>query len=200
MYSYRIEQALRAITILHKNQVRKGSMPIPYTSHLFAVALIVSEYSKDEDVLITALLHDTLEDTDYTAAELQEDFGGKVREMVESLSEPYGVEHAELGWKDKKIAYAKNLRKASEEALVVAAADKIHNMRAAIEEYYEEHSRFLNDFGGSLEDRLIVYEEISITLNKSLKNGIIEEFNHVFSEYKKFISDVKKTKEAKEQF
>ena len=82
MYSYRIEQALRAITILHKDQVRKGAMSIPYISHLFAVALIVSEYTKDEDTLIGALLHDTLEDTDYTGEELEQDFGGKVREKV----------------------------------------------------------------------------------------------------------------------
>ncbi|MFM2381795.1 MAG: hypothetical protein RLZZ76_562 [Candidatus Parcubacteria bacterium] len=199
MYSYRIEQALRAATILHKDQVRKGTMPIPYVSHLFAVAMIASEYTKDEDVMIAALLHDTLEDTDYTAAELQEDFGGKVREIVESLSEPKAAEGSAT-WKERKIAYAKSLRNASEEALIIAAADKIHNMRAIVEEYFDDHSRFTSDFEGSLEDRVLMYQEISNTLNRSLKNAIIGEFNHVFAEYKNFITDVKKSKEAKERF
>ena len=125
MYSYRIEQALRASTILHKDQVRKGVVAIPYVSHLFAVALIVNDYSREEDVLIGALLHDTLEDTDYSAEELEEDFGGKVREIVEALTEPQDDEFKSLTWKERKIQYAKLLRKAPETALIIAAADKI---------------------------------------------------------------------------
>lgn len=200
MYSYRIEQALKAVTILHKDQVRKGSVAIPYISHLFAVALIVNDYTNDEDVLIATLLHDTLEDTDYTSEELQDDFGGKVREIVETLSEPKGTEFQSLTWKDKKIYYAKSLRKASEEALIIAAADKIHNMRSIVEEYYDDHSRFLADFQGSLEDRALMYQDISNALNRSLKNDIINEFNHVFEEYKNFIIDVKKSKGESERF
>jgi (p)ppGpp synthase/HD superfamily hydrolase len=200
MYTYRIEQALRAITILHKDQVRKGSQPIPYVSHLFAVAMIAADYTQDEDTIITALLHDTLEDTDYTGAELQEDFGGTVREMVEALSEDQGGTQGSIPWKERKIAYAKSLRKAPEGALIVAAADKIHNMRCIVEEYYDDHSRFLADFDGTLEDRVLMYEEISNALNRGLKSDILAEFNHVFTEYKNFIADVKRTKEEKERF
>jgi (p)ppGpp synthase/HD superfamily hydrolase len=200
MYTYRIEQALRAVTILHKDQVRKGTVPIPYISHLFSVAFIAAEYSHDEDVIIAALLHDTLEDTDYTAKELEEDFGGRVREIVESLSEPKTEESRTLTWKERKIQYAKTLKKGNEEALIVAAADKIHNMRAVVEEYYDDHSRFLADFEGSLDDRILMYEEISTVFNRNLKSPIVKEFNHVFEEYKNFINDVKKVKEQKERF
>lgn len=200
MYSYRIEQALKAATILHKDQVRKGAAPIPYVSHLFATALIATDYTHDEDVLITALLHDTLEDTDYTAEELEDDFGGKVREMVESLTEPKTNNGTPYSWKEKKLQYAKLLRKASQEALIVAAADKIHNMRSIVEEYFDDHVRFMADFRGNLDDRLMVYQDISNAINRSLKNDIIQEFNHVFEEYKNFILDVKQTKEAQERF
>ena len=195
MYTYRIEQALRAATILHKDQVRKGSIPMPYVSHLFAVAMIAIDYTQEEDVLIAALLHDTLEDTDYTPSELEADFGGKVREIVESLTEPQDSEKKTYTWKETKARYAKQLRKAPQEALLIAAADKIHNMRAMVEEYYDEHSRFMKEFSGSLEDRLIQYQDISNVLNKNLKSDILNEFNHVFTEYKNFISDVKKTKD-----
>ena len=99
MYSYRIEQALRAATILHKDQVRKGSVPIPYVSHLFAVAMIASDYTDDEDVIIACLLHDTLEDTDYTAQDLEEDFGGAIRELVEAVSEPQDTTFLQPSWK-----------------------------------------------------------------------------------------------------
>jgi len=200
VYSYRIEQALRAATILHKDQVRKGSIPIPYVSHLFAVAMIAADYTEDEDVIIATLLHDTLEDTDYTAEELQDDFGGKVRELVETVSEPQNTEFQSMSWKEQKQHYAKLLRKAPEEALIIAAADKIHNMRAIVEEYFDDHVRFMADFQGSLEDRVLMYQDISNAINRSLKNDIIHEFNHVFEEYKNFVIDVKKTKDERERF
>lgn len=200
MYSYRIEQALRAITILHKDQVRKGSIPMPYVSHLFAVAMIVMDYTKDEDTVLGALLHDTIEDTDYTPEELQEDFGGKVTEIVLALSEPQDTEKKQWSWKDRKGQYAKQLRKAPQEALLIAAADKIHNMRAMVEEYFDAHERFLTEFAGSLDDRVMQYQDIANALNRNLKSDILTEFNHVFTEYKNFVEDVKKTKEHAEKF
>ncbi|MFT7507411.1 MAG: (p)ppGpp synthase/HD superfamily hydrolase [Acidimicrobiales bacterium] len=200
MYSYRIEQALRATTILHKDQVRKGAIPLPYVSHLFAVAIIAIDYTQDEDVLIAALLHDTLEDTDYTPKELEDDFGGKVREIVEALSEPQNTETKTYTWKESKQRYAKQLKTASQEALLISAADKIHNMRSMVEEYYDDHTRFLKEFNGSLEDRLELYQDIADVLNRSLKSDILNEFNHVFSEYKNFISDVQKSKEGNEGY
>jgi len=200
MYSYRIEQALRAATILHKDQVRKGSVQIPYVSHLFAVAMLAIDYTKDEDVLIAALLHDTLEDTDYTAAELEDDFGGKVREIVEALTEPQDSDTRKYSWKDRKMSYAKLLKNAPQESLIIAAADKIHNMRSMVEEYFDDYPRFRKEFSGSLEDRTEQYQEIANVLNRRLKSQILSEFNHVFTEYKKFISDVQKSKADAERF
>ncbi len=198
MYSYRIELALKAATVLHKGQVRKGSVAVPYVSHLFAVAMIAMDYTDNEDILIAALLHDTLEDTDYTPAELEEDFGGNVREIVEAISEPKDSEHKTHTWREKKDHYSKQLRDAPLEALVVSAADKIHNMRSIVEEYFDDHHRFVADFGGSLDERILIYQEISNMLNRRLKSGILSEFNHVFTEYKNFIEDVKKSKEQPE--
>jgi hypothetical protein len=71
--------------------------------------------------------------------------------------------------------------------LVVAAADKIHNIRSIIEEYYNDRARFQKDFGGTENERLMVYQSIGNILNSRLQNEIVHEFNHVFNEYKKFI-------------
>lgn len=199
MYSYRIEQALRAASILHQNQTRRGLVPIPYVSHLYAVALIVADYTKDENVVIAALLHDTLEDTDYTAQELEDDFGEDVCRFVQAVSEPQTEAGEAIPWEARKKAYVEGLRKAPQEALLIAAADKIHNMRSIVEEYCEHHERFLKDFGGSLEERMRVYQDISNAINRNLKNDIIHEFNHVLEEYRKFIIDVKANAENKER-
>ena len=52
MYSYRVEQAIRAAAVLHQSQLRKGSMPFPYITHLVATAFTLMEYTDDEDVII----------------------------------------------------------------------------------------------------------------------------------------------------
>jgi (p)ppGpp synthase/HD superfamily hydrolase len=192
-YSYRIEQAIRATAILHKDQVRKGDVPYPYVTHPFAVALIVSDYTTSEDVIIAALLHDTLEDTDYTRDELIEDFGGSVCSIVESVTKPSDVENEA----ETKKLYIKQLKDAPHDALIVAAGDKIHNIRSMVETYWGKEEELLADFGGSLEDRLRIYQEISNIFNRRLTNGILAEFNHVFEEFKQFIADCQKNREAK---
>ncbi len=182
MYSFRIEQAVRAASVLHKDHVRKGSMPFPYITHLISVAFILQDYTDNENVIIAALLHDTIEDTDYTLDELQQDFGGTVRDIVE-----YVTEDKTKKWKDRKKKYLKHLSEGPTEALLVSMADKIHNMRAVVDAYYDEPKKFLKDFGGTLEERLEQYQDLSNLFNRKIENDIIHEFNHVFTEYKNFI-------------
>jgi (p)ppGpp synthase/HD superfamily hydrolase len=183
MYSYRIEQAIRAAGVLHKDQVRKGKVPFPYVTHPFAVACIIADYTDNENIIIAGLLHDTIEDTEYTLTELEEDFGYTVCAIVKEVTAPSSEEN----WKEKHTEYVAQLKNASDEALVVAAADKIHNIRSIIEEYYNDRARFQKDFGGTENERLMVYQSIGNILNSRLQNEIVHEFNHVFDEYKKFI-------------
>lgn len=191
MYSYRIEQAIRAATILHKDHLRRGSMPFPFITHLMATAFTLLDYTNDEDVIVAALLHDTLEDTDYTVDELQEDFGGRVRDMVETLTEPSPTADMPMTWKERKLAYARQLKKGSEGALLIAAADKIHNFRTTVEDYSDAHERFYQDFGKNFDDRLEVYQAIANVINSRLSSPIVAEFNHVFDAYKQFLVEVK---------
>jgi (p)ppGpp synthase/HD superfamily hydrolase len=170
-----------------------GSLPLPYISHLIAVVLILSDYTDDEDTIVAAFLHDTLEDTDYTLDELQEDFGGPVSELVLTLTEPKMEGTTKLPWLDRKKAYAKQLKAGSEEALMIAAADKAHNFRTIVEEYSDNHKRFIQDFGPRSEDRLEAYQIISNVINSRLKSDIVHEFNHTYKEYKQFLIDVEKS-------
>ncbi len=188
MFSYRIEQAIRAAAVLHKDQVRKGDMPFPYITHLVSVAFMLHDYTDDENVIIAALLHDSVEDTDYTLEELQQDFGGTVRDIVAAISEPkQNSKGNHLPWREPKRTYLKQLKSAPADALLVAAADKVHNMRMIVEIYYDQPTALLKDFGGTLEERLEQYQDLANIFNRRLQNDIIHEFNHVFTEYKEFI-------------
>jgi (p)ppGpp synthase/HD superfamily hydrolase len=193
MYSYKIEQAIRAATILHQDQLRKGSMELPYVTHLIAVMLIVRDYTSDESTLVAALLHDTLEDTDYTADELRSDFGETVAKLVETVTEPQPSEGKKLHWIEQKKLYAKQLRKGPKEAVIIAAADKAHNFRTIVEEYYTDHNRFLQDFGTDLVGRVEAYQAIANAINSRLSDGIVHEFNHTFSAFKEFLFDVQES-------
>jgi (p)ppGpp synthase/HD superfamily hydrolase len=158
---------------------------------------MLPDYTDDEDVIVAALLHDTIEDTDYTLAELEEDFGGRVREIVDTLSEPKEVNGLKLSWSDRKKNYAKQLKNGSKEAVLIAAVDKIHNFRTSVEEYYDEHNRFLTDFGKNLDERIEVYQIIANVINNRLDGAILNEFNHVFDEYKNFIYAIKQGQEVR---
>jgi len=193
MYSYRVEQAIRAAAVLHKNQVRKGEMPYPYITHLVSVAFILLDYTDDEDIVIAGLLHDTIEDTDYSLEELQEDFGGRVKDIVAAVSEPRQKNGEKLHWADRKKAYLKQLKEGPKEALLVSAADKSHNLRTLVEAYHQDHKRFVREFGGSLTERLDQYQSLADLFNKHLQGELLAEFNHVFAEYKRFIYAVEQS-------
>lgn len=193
MYTYKVEQAIKAAAVLHQDQLRKGSVPLPYITHLMAVLLILRDYTDHEETLVAALLHDTLEDTDYTLDELKEDFGDTVAHYVVTLTEPKSMKGKKLSWVDSKKTYAQQLRKGPVEAVMIAAADKAHNFRSIVDEYYDDHTAFLRDFGPHLELRIEAYQSIANAINSRLTDGIVHELNHTFTEYKNFLFDVQET-------
>jgi len=196
MYTFKVEQAIQAAAVLHQDHMRKGAVAIPYVTHLVAVTLILRDYTNDEDTLVAGLLHDTLEDTGYTEAEMTVDFGETVTKIVKCLSEPAHDGPASDSWLTSKLQYAKQIKHGPAQAVMIAAADKAHNFRSIVEEYHDDHNRFLQDFGKRLEQRLEAYQAISNSINSRLKDGIVHEFNHTFEAYKQFILDVKTNKDG----
>lgn len=190
MYTYRVEQAIKAATVLHDGQFRKGPIAVPFVSHVLSVAFLVRDFTDDETTLVAAVLHDTLEDTDYTVEELTEDFGKEVAELVLTLTEPPRSEVSD--WLERKKIYAEQLKHGLPGAVQIAAADKMHNFRSMVEDYYNDHQRFLQDFGKRIDARLEAYQRIANIINQRLDGDIVTEFNHVFETYKEFLYDIQK--------
>ena len=193
MYTYKIEQAIKAAALLHQDQVRKGVIGLPFITHPVSVMTILRDYTDDENTLVAALLHDTVEDTDYTLDEMKDDFGEEVAGIVATLTEPVSSEGDKLTWLEIKNEYARQIKKGSEEAVMISAADKTHNFRTMVDDYYESHDDFIKDFGPNLDNRLEGYQNISNAINNRLSDGIVHEFNQTFETYKQFIFDVKET-------
>lgn len=186
MYTYKIEQAIRAATILHQGNTRKGRAAYPTVSHVFAVACIVADYTEDEDIIAAALLHDILESTDYTPSELRMDFGDRIANIVEVLTRPPHTTDEDSA-QEARSQFLHTLRTAPDDIILIATADLIHNMRSVVEEYEGNTKDYLRDFGGATTPRTTYYVALYELLNSRLKSDIIHEFNHVYQSFKGFL-------------
>ena len=109
----------------HSRQRRKDSEASPYINHPIAVAEVLSRIGGITDVLTlqSAILHDTIEDTETTPEELEENFGEKVRLIVQELTDNKSLPKQER--KRLQVEHAPNL---SAPAKLIKIADKICNV------------------------------------------------------------------------
>lgn len=169
LYSPRIERALQKTAYLHKEQERIMD-ELPYVSHLFSVFLIVSRYTQDEDTLISALLHDAVEDTEYTLEELELEFGPAVASIVRGVTEEKERNGKKLPWKERKLGYLENLKKDSEESMLICVADKIHNLQALTSDYQKYGNILWDELTAGLEEKLWYHREVLTILDERLKH------------------------------
>ncbi|USR80168.1 RelA/SpoT family protein [Arcanobacterium pinnipediorum] len=122
----RIIHAYEVAERLHRGVNRKSGEP--YITHPVAVATILVELGLDEDTIVAALLHDTVEDTDYTLAELSREFGPTVALLVDGVTKldkvKYGEAAASETVRKMIIAMAKDIR-----VLLIKLGDRLHNAR-----------------------------------------------------------------------
>lgn len=177
-WSPRIEKAIRTAAKFHAGQMRKSSgKKIPYLTHLLSVAEILAGYTEDEDILIAGLLHDTIEDTDYSPEDLAKDFSPEIRDIVLAVSEAQDVaKDRKASWEDRKKSYLENLKQGSDKALMVSSADKIHNLSSMSEAYRECGDELWQNFNAPPDKKLWFYEEVFKIVEKRLQSGIVAEF------------------------
>ena len=122
----RLLKAVNFAAIKHKNQRRKNPEKTPYINHPIGVANILSNEVgiTDIDVLISAILHDTVEDTETSFEELEENFGPIVRGIVDECSDDKS-----LGKAERKQSQIEHAPMCSPKAKLVKLADKIYNLR-----------------------------------------------------------------------
>ena len=126
--SMALERAIRRAAEWHDGQHRKGST-LPYMVHPFAVAMILDRLGFAEDIVIAGLLHDAVEDTEATLAEIESDFGPDVAKLVAWCSERKKDDSgAPRPWADRKRDHIEALVSAPIEARAIVLADKLHNL------------------------------------------------------------------------
>ncbi|MBE0627965.1 MAG: bifunctional (p)ppGpp synthetase/guanosine-3',5'-bis(diphosphate) 3'-pyrophosphohydrolase [Burkholderiales bacterium] len=124
----RIEEAYQFSGKAHEGQYRDSGEP--YISHPLAVAGILAEWHLDPQALMAALLHDVMEDTKVSKAEISRRFGKPVAELVDGLSKL-----AKIEFQSQQDAQAENFRKMllamarDVRVILIKLADRLHNMR-----------------------------------------------------------------------
>ncbi|NEN88908.1 MAG: HD domain-containing protein [Okeania sp. SIO3H1] len=179
--SNRFEQALVLATQLHANQVRKGSN-VPYISHLLSVAALVLEDGGDEDEAIAALLHDAVEDQggEKTRELIRQQFGERVLSIVDSCTESLTI--PKPPWQERKLRYLEKMRCASTSVLRVSMADKLHNARSTLAEFYQEGDTVLQKFKGGKEGSLWFYRSLLEIYQEGASNLLKTELERVVHE------------------
>jgi GTP diphosphokinase / guanosine-3',5'-bis(diphosphate) 3'-diphosphatase len=121
-----IERAYRKADLLHNGQMRKSGDA--FITHPLAVTTILAELGMTEATLCASLLHDTVEDTDYTLAQLTHDFGEEIALLVDGCTKLDKVKYGESAKSETirkmVVAMSRDIR-----VLVIKLADRLHNMR-----------------------------------------------------------------------
>ncbi|MCL1870764.1 MAG: bifunctional (p)ppGpp synthetase/guanosine-3',5'-bis(diphosphate) 3'-pyrophosphohydrolase [Promicromonosporaceae bacterium] len=121
-----IERAYTVAEEAHRGQLRKSGDP--YITHPVSVATILAELGFEGTTIAAALLHDTVEDTDYSLDQLRADFGDDVALLVDGVTKLDKVKYGDAAQAETVrkmvVAMAKDIR-----VLVIKLADRLHNAR-----------------------------------------------------------------------
>ncbi|QDY81366.1 bifunctional (p)ppGpp synthetase/guanosine-3',5'-bis(diphosphate) 3'-pyrophosphohydrolase [Streptomyces qinzhouensis] len=142
-------EALAFAEEAHGDQMRPAGEP--YVEHLLEVVeiLVSGAGVRDEDLLVAAVLHDVVEDTDRTAGEIGERFGSRVEKWVDWVTKPAPEAHEDPA--EVRDLYLLSLRSAPPEVLLLKLADRFSNVQRLDthprpekrRSYYRETCRYL---------------------------------------------------------
>ena len=124
----RIRAAYDMARLAHSGQLRKDGSP--YVTHCVAAADITVDMGLDEDSIVSALLHDVIEDTNLTHDDIARQFGEAVADIVEGVTKLTRVQYTSKedeqmeNLRKMLMAMAKDIR-----VILIKIADRIHNMR-----------------------------------------------------------------------
>ena len=121
-----LERAYSTAEAAHEGQVRRSGDP--YITHPVAVATILADLGMTPPTLAAALLHDTVEDTEYSLEQLREDFGEEIAMLVDGVTKLDKVSFGDAAQAETVrkmvVAMARDIR-----VLVIKLADRLHNAR-----------------------------------------------------------------------
>ncbi len=162
-----IFRAIEFAAKAHQGQFRKGT-GIPYIVHPIGVMRILINNNCASEVVIAGILHDTVEDSVVTLADIAKHFGRDVEELVGYASEP----DKSGTWENRKQHTIDVIKIASANALFVICADKLDNLKSIYEDYQKTGELFWNRFNKPKEKQYWYFRSICEQLEKRYEDGL----------------------------
>ena len=191
-----IERAYKLAMDAHGNQKRKSGEP--YIIHPLSVAIILAELEMDKETIVAGILHDVVEDTTITEAELSRLFGAEVTLLVDGVTKLTQLNYSQ----DKIEVQAENLRKMfiamakDIRVVVIKLADRLHNMRTM---QYQTPEKQIEKSRETME----IYSPIAHRLGISRIKKELDDLSLKYLKpdiYKQLSEDIKVTKAEREAF
>lgn len=165
----RLDQAFAMARALHKDQKRKN-IPTPYISHPMTVAALVIENSDNEDLVITALLHDVVEDAGgmETLERVRLAFGDTIANNILWLSD--SVQTPRPPKRERNLVYLQKMLEAPEDIVLVSCCDKIANLRSMASDYLLLGQAIWGAYSLSPEETIANYQNLLRIYQQRLHN------------------------------
>lgn len=192
LLSERFTRAVDYARTLHIER-RKGT-EIPYMAHLLGVASLVMgesgrvDFPVTEDMVIAALLHDTVEDYGGLTRlkDVEFNFGSNVARMVKGLSDTLAEDSSQKeDWTFRKESYLHRLRREPRDVQLISAADKLYNAQSILTDYQRIGAEIWKRFKRGRDQQLWYFEELLKIFNRSGANEIVKELGRVVKELKR---------------
>jgi (p)ppGpp synthase/HD superfamily hydrolase len=181
-YSAALDRALVFSASAHRNQARKGT-DIPYIIHPVHVAMILLRHDFPEEVILAAVLHDVVEDTDKTVEDIAAHFGENVARLVDAVSERKTHGGQKLPWRKRKEAQLERLEHADRDIAALKAADALHNLRSTLADFDRVGHEVWQRFRGSSGDHHWYYASlVKLTQSKLGDHSLVQELSRALAE------------------
>jgi (p)ppGpp synthase/HD superfamily hydrolase len=189
-YSETFERALRLAARLHQDQTRKGN-DLPYITHPVQVAMILLHYGFPVEVAVAGLLHDVVEDQEYSVEAIAAEFGRQVAELVAALSENK-KDHtgSKRPWEVRKEECLEQVRLSHPYAAAIKAADTLHNARATVIDARRLGPQVWQRFTRGPAQLLAYYQRIAEMAREKLpQSGLVDELEEAVAEMAQVVDE-----------
>jgi len=174
MYSLE-EQAIRFVTIAFESKKRiKENINLSF--HSISVGFMLKNIGCDEATVLTGLLHDIIEDTNYDYNYIMDNYGKEIADNVLAVSEDMSIHN----WRERKIKFIEQLATKDNNVILVEVADKLHNLLSDYDLWKSNGNSALATLNTSYEDNKWYYLEIKKLFNSKLEsNSLLDRYNEI---------------------
>ncbi|HPO05693.1 MAG TPA: HD domain-containing protein [Candidatus Gracilibacteria bacterium] len=171
-----IAKAIQIAEVAHEGQIRKGD-GLPYIVHPLAVGQKLFAHHFSPEIVAAGMVHDVLEDTNYSVEDLRRSLGEQVFLIVNAVS----VDDQIPDWKAKKLDYIEKVKNGPVGAKEVCVADKIHNLES-LQKAYDEHGESIwSHFNQGKEQKFWFENEVLQMLKTEMDHPLVKEYEDLLN-------------------